>query len=114
MATLLSIDGERVGEYDESNTEQALEEFCRSFGTRLNRVYLNPQWPFLVRLSYPIILKTRRGKRILQAQYTKYSVFSVDQETIRQVFQKAEGGKELSSSAVQKRLRQTCGRSLVN
>lgn len=74
--------------YDPSRTEILLEEIARSFGTELGEAYLNrDNGTKLVRLSRPLVLThSSTGERSLLAmQYTRFSPFLLDRETIIRV-----------------------------
>lgn len=89
LAKLYGEQGESVTYYP-SNSEELLEDICRSFGTTLNEAFIDHGSRHLTRLSKPVVLTSpRTGQRkLFQAQYTRFSPFSRDSAKMAEVYKK--------------------------
>ncbi len=77
----VSTKDKREREYTPSTTEVLMEDLMRSFGTEMGQAYANYlNGNRLVRLSQPVAVthKATGKKRVLQAQYTKFSRLGYD------------------------------------
>jgi hypothetical protein len=85
-AVVYSPEGKpKIKEYNPSNSEELLEQICRSFGTELEKAYVIPyNGTKLVRLSKPVALTNLdTGERnLLVMQSTRFSPFCRDQSKI--------------------------------